>query len=266
MKNKIHERAIVGKNVKIGGNNTISPNVVIEDGVVIGSNNLIGPGVVLLNGTTIGDDNFIHTGVVIGDIPQDLAFKNVESFVNIGNNNRIREYVTIHRGTKENSTTKIGHNNFFMGYTHIAHNCQIGSGVTTVNTAVLGGYVSVGDSAFISASVVVHQFCRIGKLAMVSGLSAVNQDIPPYLICGGRPALVSAVNAVGLKRSGLKPEIRTEIKKAFKLLYFSNLNTSNAISAISKECSSNEIKYFLDFIKSSSRGITSAGSGDDYRF
>ena len=266
MKNKIHERAIISKKSKIGINNTVGPNVVIEDGVTIGSENMIGPGVVLLEGTTIGDNNMIHTGAVIGDVPQDLAFQNVASYVTIGNNNRVREYCTIHRGTKKDTTTIIGDDNFFMGYTHVAHNCTIGNGITTVNTVVLGGYVEVGDLAFISASVVIHQFCRIGRLAMVSGLSAVNQDIPPYLTCGGRPAVAHAVNAVGLKRAGIQPAVRAEVKRAFKLLYHEELSIPNALATIEKECTSNEVRHFVKFIKNSSRGITSYGSGDEYRF
>jgi UDP-N-acetylglucosamine acyltransferase len=261
--NTIHERATVSKKALLGDNNTIGPNVVIEDGVTIGSNNILGPGAVLFKGTTIGDGNFIHTGAVLGDVPQDLAFAGSESFLEIGNNNRIREYCTIHRGTKPGSKTVIKNDTFLMGYTHVAHNCNIGNRVITVNTVVFGGYVEVQDFAFVSASVVVHQFCRIGQYAMVSGLSAVNTDIPPFLTAGGRPAAIIGLNVVGLKRAGFTPDVRKEIKHAFKILYHEGLSRPNAIARIEEECKCAEVNYFIDFIKNSDRGIASAGGKDD---
>lgn len=256
--NKIHDRAIVGKNVEMGEGNVIGPNVVIEDGVRIGSNNKIDPAVVIFAGTTIGDDNRIHTGTVLGDVPQDTAFKDgTPSFLTIGNNNRIREYCTIHRGTKEDTTTTIADDTFLMGYTHVAHNCKIGTGVITVNTAVLGGYVEVEDYAFISASVVIHQFCRVGKYAIVGGDSALNQDVPPFMMAGGRPATVIGLNVVGLKRSGMSPELRSELKKAYKILYRSGLAINNALEQITRQCKGAEIDYLVTFIKNAERGIAS---------
>ena len=264
--NTIHKSAVISKKAGLGSKNVIGPNVVIEAGVTIGSNNIIGPGAVIFKGTLMGDGNRIHAGTVIGDTPQDVAFSGVESFVEIGNNNRIREYCTIHRGTKAHSSTMIGNDNFFMGCTHVAHNCQIGSGIVTVNTAVLGGYVAVDDAAFISASVVIHQYCRIGKYAIISGLSAVNQDIPPFMACGGRPAMVHSINTVGLKRAGIAPAVRSDIKQAFKLLYRSGLSLTNALEKIKKQCKSDEVLYLVVFCKSAARGIASCGEGDDYRF
>jgi UDP-N-acetylglucosamine acyltransferase len=261
--NTIHERATVSKKALLGDNNTIGPNVVIEDGVTIGSNNKIGPGVVIFKGTTIGNGNLIHTGTVLGDIPQDLAFDGSETFLEIGDNNRIREYCTIHRGTKAGSKTVIKNDTFLMGYTHVAHNCNIGNRVITVNTVVFGGYVEVQDYAFVSASVVVHQFSKIGRYAMVSGLSAVNTDIPPFLTAGGRPAQIMGLNVVGLKRAGFTPVVRKEIKHAFKILYHEGLNRPNAIEKIEAECQCAEVKYFVDFIKDSYRGIAGAGGKED---
>ena len=261
--NTIHERAMVGKHANLGCDNTIGPNVIIEDGATLGSNNVIGPGAVIFKGTTLGDGNVVHTGTVIGDIPQDTGFKGGDTFVNIGNGNRIREYCTIHRGTKEGSVTSIGDNTFLMGYTHVAHNCRIGNNVVAVNTSVLGGYVVVENNAFISASVVIHQFCRIGAFAMLSGLTAVNKDVPPYVTCGGRPAVAIALNVIGLRRAVFKPETRAEIKKAFKLLYFSGLNVSQAIEAIQKESRSPEVDCFVEFIKKSERGIISKSHAEE---
>jgi len=262
--NSIHETAIIGKNVEIGNDNTIWPNVIIEDGVSIGSNNSIHPGVVIFKGTTIGDENQIHTGVVLGDIPQDVDFQGDETFCIIGNRNRIREYCTIHRGSKTGTATVIGDDNFLMGYTHVAHNCQIGNGIVTVNTVVLGGYVTVDDKAFISASVVIHQYCRIGSLAMLSGLSAINQDVPPFMTAGGRPASVFAINVVGLRRGGFKPEVRTDIKRAFKILYRSGMSLKNALDEIQNGCISDEVRYLIDFCSKSDRGITSGSQKEQY--
>ncbi len=259
LSNKIDSRAIIGNSVELGDNNIIYPNAYIEDGVVIGSGNIIGPGVVIYKGTVIGDGNKIYAYAVIGDEPQDISYDGAETFVRIGNGNRIREAVTIHRGTKEGTVTVIGNNNFFMGYTHIAHNCKIGNNVVTVNTAVLGGYVEVDDNAFISASVVIHQFCRIGKHVMLSGLSAVNQDVPPYMLCGGRPPLVHTINTVGLRRSGVSPVERKEIKDICKIIFFSGLSLKNALDEVEKKYNSKPAKEIIGFCRSSKRGIVSGG-------
>lgn len=258
--NSIHKSAVIGKNVQIGENNTIWPHVVIEDGVCLGSNNIIYPGVVIFNGTSLGDGNRIHAGAILGDAPQDIGFKGDESFLRIGNRNHIREYCTIHRGTDAGSATVIGDDNFLMGYTHVAHNCRIGNGIVTVNTAVLGGHVRVDDKAFISASVVIHQHCRIGTFAMVSGLSAITQDVPPYVTVGGRPAVAFSINVVGLRRGGFTPDVRTDIKRAYKLLYRSDLSVGNALKEIENECISDQVREFIEFCRLSKRGIIAGGN------
>jgi UDP-N-acetylglucosamine acyltransferase len=256
----IHERAMVSSKAKLGSGNTVGPNAIIEDGVTIGSNNVIGPGVLICNGTAIGNHNHIHAGSIIGNHPQDLSFKGCLSFVRIGNHNTIREYSTIHCGTKENTVTVMGDHCFLMAYSHIAHNCTLGNKVTMVNNATLGGYVVVEEGAFISGMIVVHQFCRIGRLAIIGGLSAVSQDIPPFMMAQGRPATVSGINVVGLRRSDIAPEVRSDIKKAYKLLYRSDLNVTNAIKAIEDQCNSSEVKQLVEFVKNSSRGIAQAGN------
>ncbi len=255
--NKIDSRAILGDNVDLGEDNIIYPNVYIEDGVSIGSGNVIMPNSVIYKGTSIGDGNKIHAGSVLGDLPQDISFQGVESFVKIGNNNVVRECVTINRGTDEGSATVIGNDNFFMGYTHIAHNCDVGDGVISVNGAVIGGHVTIEDYAFLSANIAIHQFCRVGKYSMLGGVSAINQDIPPFMTCGGRPARVNTINVVGLKRAGFKPEVRKEIKLACKILFFSGLNIPNALSKIEQNCSSEEALSIVQFVQGSSRGIVS---------
>ncbi|MCU0723108.1 MAG: acyl-ACP--UDP-N-acetylglucosamine O-acyltransferase, partial [Planctomycetes bacterium] len=195
-------------------------------------------------------------GAVLGHEPQDLAFKNGETFLKVGDRNVFREYTLIHRGTKPGSATVIGNGNMFMGYSHVAHNCRIGDGVTVANTSQLAGYVEVGDRAFVSGGVLVHQFCRIGRLAMISGLSAMNQDVPPFMTAGGRPCAVSGINVVGLRRAGFPPETRDRIKGVFKVLYRSGLLVPEAVKRIREEfagCA--EALELTEFIQASKKGI-----------
>ena len=262
MANTIHPSAIIGKNARLSDGNDIGPGCVIEDGAVLGARNKLWMNVYVGPGTTIGDENQLHMGAVIGHVPQDAAFSGVSTFTKVGHRNTIREYVTIHRGTKEGTTTVVGDENFFMANAHIAHNCQIGNRAVLVNLATLAGYCTVEDEAILSGMVVIHQFTRIGHLAIVSGLSAVNKDVPPYMLCGGRPAVIQGLNAVGLRRAGLSPAIRDDIKQAYKLLYREGLNVPHALEAIEQECHSEEVRALVDFVKSSKRGIC-AGIGSE---
>lgn len=260
----IHPTAILGKNSEIGIGNTIGPYVIIEDGVRIGSHNVIHAGAYLCAGTEIGSHNEIHMHAVIGNAPQDLAYKNEPSLTKIGSYNKIREFVTIHRGTKAGSSTILGDSNFLMAYCHVAHNCVIGNSVIMVNNASLTGYIVVEDGAFLSGMTGFHQFTRIGRLAMVSALSAANKDIPPYMICGGRPAVVLGINVVGLRRAGISAAVRDEIKQAYKLLYRSGLNVSQAVDAIKKSLKGAEVGHLVRFIEASKRGILDgAGDGEE---
>jgi UDP-N-acetylglucosamine acyltransferase len=199
---------------------------------------------------------------VLGHLPQDLAFKGGTTYTKIGSRNTIREYVTVHRGTKEGSSTQIGDDNFLMANAHVAHNCHIGSRAVLANLATLAGYCAVEDGATLSGMVVIHQLTRIGRLAMVSGLSAVNKDVPPYMLCGGRPAVIQGLNVVGMRRAGIGAQAREDIKRAYKLLYRSGLNVSNALEAIERECGSEEVKYLVAFVRASERGVC-AGSGEE---
>ena len=252
---EIHLAAIIGKEVALGAGNTIGPHVIIEDGARIGARNKIMAGAFIARGTTLGDDNVIHMNAVIGHAPQDLAYQGQETFTRIGNKNEIREFVTIHRGTKEGSATEIGDGNFIMAYCHIAHNCHLGSKIIMVNQASLTGHCVVEDMAFLSGMTGFHQFTRIGTLAMVSALTAINKDIPPYVMCGGRPGVAQGINVVGMRRAGIGPEVRTEIKEAFKLLYRSGLNVSQALEAIKGKLKSKEVAHMVAFIEASKRGI-----------
>jgi len=258
--NTVHPSAIIGKGVQIGEGNTIGPGCVIEDGAVLGSRNRLWMNVYVGPGTTIGDDNQLHMGAVLGHLPQDLAFSGAPSFTRIGHRNTIREYVTIHRGTKPDSATVIGDDNFFMANAHVAHNCQVSHKVILVNLASLTGYCVVEDGALLSGMVGLHQFTRIGRLAMVSALSAVNKDVPPYMLCGGRPAVIQGINVVGLRRAGIASAAREDIKRAYKLLYRSELTVPHALEAIQRECHTPEVQALVDFIRVSTRGIC-AGPG-----
>lgn len=261
----VHPTAIIGKNVSMGQGNEIGPNVFIEDNVHLGSNNKIYLGAYIAEGTEIGDNNQIHMQAVIGHAPQDLSYQGAKTKTIIGNNNVIREFTTIHRGTKEGTATTLGNENFLMAYAHVGHNSAVGNKVVLVNNATLGGYCVVEDGAFISGMVVVHQFCRIGKLAIIGGLSAINKDTPPYTISAGRTTVVLGLNVVGLRRAQVPASTRDEIKRAYKLLYQSELNTTHAISEIEKIATTSEVKYFLDFVKQSKRGICPAGSASESR-
>ena len=262
MKSTIHPNAIIGTHVKLGEGNEIGPGCVIEGGAALGSRNKLWMNVYVGPGTTVGDGNEIHMGAVVGHVPQDLAYKGAATYTTIGNRNILREYVTIHRGTKDGTATVIGDDNFLMANAHVAHNCQLGNRIIMVNLASLTGYCMVEDQAFISGIVGFHQFTRVGRLAMISALSAVNKDVPPYMLCGGRPAVIQGVNVVGLRRAGFSAAARDEIKRAYRLLYREGLNVPHALEAIERECQSAEVKHLVEFVRASHRGIC-AGIGEE---
>ncbi|MDP3919810.1 MAG: acyl-ACP--UDP-N-acetylglucosamine O-acyltransferase [Candidatus Omnitrophota bacterium] len=259
----IHPTAIIGKDVQLGEGCQIGSHVIIEDGVKLGQKNTIRAGAYICQGTKMGDQNDVHMHAIIGHAPQDVSFEGEPSYTRIGDRNQIREFVTIHRGTKPESETVIGNDNYLMAYCHIAHNCVVGNRVIMVNQASLTGYCVVEDQAFLSGMTGLHQFTKVGRLSILSALSAVNKDIPPYMMCGGRPAVVLGINAVGLRRAGISSDVRAEIKEAYKLLYRSGLNVSQALEAISENLKSEEVKHLVEFIESSDRGIMDGASSDD---
>ncbi|OGW81432.1 MAG: acyl-[acyl-carrier-protein]--UDP-N-acetylglucosamine O-acyltransferase [Omnitrophica bacterium GWA2_52_8] len=256
----IHPTALIGNKAVLGTGNIIGPHVIVENGAVLGNHNKIGAGAYICAGTILGNENEIHMHSVIGHAPQDLAYSGAESFTKIGDRNQIREFVTIHRGTMAESSTIIGNENYLMAYCHIAHNCTVGNKVIMVNQASLTGHITVEDQAFLSGMTGFHQFTRIGRLAMVSALSAANKDIPPFMTAGGRPAVVLGVNVVGMRRAGIDSKTRDEIKQAYKWLYRSGLNVSQALEIIKKELASPEIKHLISFIEGSKRGIIDGAS------
>jgi len=253
----VHETAIIYPGAKINRNVEIGPYSIIGENVEIGEGSKIGPHVVIDGWSSIGKNNQIFHGASVGMIPQDLKFEGEKSFVNIGDNNIIRENVTIHRGTEEGgSETRIGNNNLIMAYCHVAHDCQLGNNIIMSNAVNLAGHVYIEDNAVIAGLTGVHQFVRVGKMAMIGAHSKVVKDVPPYILVDGRPATVNGINVVGLRRNGIKPDLRREIKRAYKFLYRSNLNITEAIEKMDQELNaSKEIEHFLRFLRNVQRGI-----------
>lgn len=253
---KISPLAYIDPEAKIGENCTIGPFCFIDKGVEIGDNNELMNSVTLLSGTRMGNENLIFPGAVIGAIPQDLKFKGEETTVQIGNGNRIRENVTIHRGTASKGTTIVGSNNLIMENAHIAHDCVFGCNIIMGNSTKLAGEVIVDDQAIISAAVLVHQFTRIGGVSMTQGGTRTGQDIPPYVIAAREPVSYCGINLVGLRRRGFSRELIDNIHDCYRIIYNSNLRVVEALERIKAEIPmSKEIQYIIDFVSSVQRGI-----------
>ena len=250
-----HPTAVISSKAKIAQGVEVGPYAVIEEGVSIAKGVKIYAHAYLTGRAEIGEGTEIHMGAVIGHVPQDWSFKkSIRSTVRIGKNNLIREYVTIHRGSKEGSATIIGDDNFLMAHSHVAHDCQLGNGIILANGALLGGHVSVGDKVFISGNVVVHQFARVGKLAIVGGGARIIKDVPLFMLAKG-DSEVYTINSVGLRRAGYRLEQRQAIKEAFRLLYRSGRNVSQAMEILQQKPKSPEVEELIQFIRESKRGI-----------
>jgi len=257
---QVHPTAIVDKTVELGRGVTVGPYSIIEGRVVIGDETQIGSHVVIKGFTTIGARCRIFQFAVLGEIPQDLKFKGEESHLVIGDNNTIREFATMHRGTEGGGgVTRIGSRNLFMAYTHVAHDCQVGNGVIMSNAATLGGHITVEDHAILGGLSAVHQFCRIGCYAFVGGCSAVHRDVPPYAMAVGNRAKLVGLNLVGLKRCGFTEATLHGLKRAYELLFLSELNQKEAMERIRQEYSQvPEVQHLLKFLETSERGLLPA--------
>jgi len=253
----IHQTALVSAKAEIAAGVEIGPYSIIGDEVVIGAGTRIGPHVVIKGPTRIGDNCTIFQFASIGDVPQDLKFRGERTEVIIGNGNTIREYVTVNRGTKGGgSITAIGDNNLIMAYCHVAHDCRLGNSIIMSNGASLAGHITIEDFAIIGGLVGVQQFVRIGKHAMVGGMSGVPQDVPPFVIAAGERTKLSGINIIGLKRHGFSPELISELKAAYKILFRAGLTTQKAIQRIEEEgLASAEVQYLINFILNSERGV-----------
>jgi UDP-N-acetylglucosamine acyltransferase len=253
---KIHSTALVDPGARIGADVEIGPFSVIGSQVVIGDRTIVQSHIVIEGEVAIGTGNFIGHGAVIGAPPQDLSFSpERKTRVEMGNENVIREYCTIHRGSAEGSATKIGDKNFLMAGAHLGHNCAIGDNVIIANNCLLGGHVRVDDGAFLGGGGVFHQHMRIGRLALTQGASGFSKDIPPFVIAA-EINYVFGVNVIGLRRAGFSGRDRDEIKAAFKLLYMSGLNISQALEkAAAMELGAPAREFFAFVAAAGKRGI-----------
>jgi UDP-N-acetylglucosamine acyltransferase len=247
---EIHSSAEIGKDVQVGPFSTIGRRV------IIGDRTEIGPNVYIEADTVVGADCRIFHGASIGGDPQIAGVRDIVSFVEIGDHTIVREFVTIHRSGNQNKKTMVGKSCLIMAYAHIAHDCVIGNDVVLVNATSLSGHIIVEDGAFISGMIGAHQFVRFGKLSMTGGMSRIVKDILPYSTVEGNPARLIGANAIGLKRAGIAPGVRTGIKNAINFIMHNELNTTQAIKKIKEEIEmSDEINYLVNFVNQSNRGI-----------
>jgi UDP-N-acetylglucosamine acyltransferase len=246
---RVHPDAIVGPGSVVG------EFAIIEQDVTIGARTQLEPYVYVKRWTTMGEDNRVSAGTVLGTDPLDKNFKGARSSLKIGNGNIIREHYTISRGTSPESDTVIGDGNFIMTSGHIAHNCKIGNRTVIASCALVAGYVEVEDEAFISGGVVVHQYSKIGRLAMIAGNTRVNSDVPPFFMYADYNIAAKGLNLVGLKRAGLSAGDIHALKTAYKILYRSGLKLEEALKRIETEVPTEHAKHLVRFIRSSERGI-----------
>jgi UDP-N-acetylglucosamine acyltransferase len=248
----IHPTAIVDACAELDPSVDVGPYVVIDGPVRVGPRTRVLPGAYLTGRTTIGADNVIHPGAVLGHEPQDLAYRGADTGLTIGDGNVFREHCEVHRGTQEGTSTEIGDRNYVMSQAHVAHNCRLGNEVILATGATLGGHVVVEDQAFISGNCVVHQHCRVGRLAIMRGLSRTSRDVPP--ICD-ETHVVRGLNRVGLRRAGFDRERVRALATAFRVLFRSRTNLGLAIARLADEVRTPDVEYLLAFIRSSRRGV-----------
>jgi UDP-N-acetylglucosamine acyltransferase len=257
---KIHPTALVDKKAKLADDIEVGPYAIIGPDVEIGRSTKIAQNAVIENYTTIGENCRIFTGAVVGSIPQDLKYEGAKSFLKIGNNNIIREYVTLNPGTDEGGVTSIGDDNLLMAYSHVAHDCKIGNACIIANSGTLAGHVTLEDKVVIGGLTAIHQFVRVGKIAILGGCSKVVQDVPPFSTCDGHPTRVYGLNIVGLRRSDISKEAQLSLRKSFKILFHSGLSFKSALEKIREELGQcGEVDYLLDFIRTSKRGVCRGG-------
>ena len=253
---KIHPTALVDPMARLGDGVTVGPYSIIDSNVVIGDGTIIGAHCVITGHTVLGKKNRVFTGAVLGSEPQDVKYNGEETYLEIGDENIIREYVTINPGTGEGSKTVIGNDNWIMIQAHVGHNCVIHNHAKLANGVMLGGHAVIENSATVGGGTPVHQFVRIGQHAMVGGGFRVVQDVVPYMMAGGEPLRIYGVNQVGLERSRVSKNTIETLKKAHKVIFRNNLTAKEAIQALTNEFPpSEEIKRLIEFLSTSSRGI-----------
>lgn len=247
----VHAKAELAEDVKVGPFSVIGPGVQIDAGTEIG------PHVVINGPTSIGKENIIYQFASIGENPQDKKYSNEITRLEIGDRNVIREFCTMHRGTlQDQGVTTVGNDNLFMAYTHVAHDCVIGDFVIMANGASIAGHVHLGDHAILGGFTLVHQFTKIGEYSFSAMGSAITQDIPPYVMVGGRPTRPHGINSVGMERNGKSPEVIRQIRQAYKILYKNNLRLEDAIEEMEGMAGeSNELSNMVSFLRNVTRGI-----------
>jgi UDP-N-acetylglucosamine acyltransferase len=257
----IHPSAVIHSGASLADDVTVGPFCVIGDDVQIAAGTVLEHNVIVEPGSRIGKNCHVWPGAVIGGPPQDHKYKGERSLVILGDNNIIREYVTLHRAVGEGEATRIGSDNMLMAYAHVGHNCEIGSNNIFSSYVGLSGHVSVEDNVVLGGMVGIHQFSRIGKMAMLGGFGKVNQDIPPFMLADGNPMRVVEINKIGLRRHGVPPNVRSIIRQAYKILYRSNANLSQALARIEDELeTSEELQYLVQFLRGTQGGVGGRGN------
>ncbi len=257
----VHPSASIAETARVASTARLGPGVVvgeysiIEDDVEIGARCRIEPHVVIKRWTSLGTDNEVSTGAVLGTDPLDKAFGGEQSYLRIGDGNKIREHFTISRGTAPESETVIGNGNFIMTSGHIAHNCRIGDNAVIASGALISGYVEIEDRAFVSGNIAVQQYLRIGEVAMVGGMTRVNQDVTPYLTHVGPTMAVHGLNLVGLRRAGLDAGDIDRIRRAYRILFRSDLPLAEALARVESQLDGPHVRHMVEFIRASKKGV-----------
>jgi UDP-N-acetylglucosamine acyltransferase len=253
----IHPTAVIHPGAQIGKGCEIGPYCVIGEHVAIGEKCKLHSHIVIDGHTKLGRENEIFPFASIGLKTQDLKWKGGVTRTHIGDGNTFREYVTIHSATGDGEVTRVGSHNHILAYCHVAHNCTLGDRIIMSNVATLAGHVTVEDHAVIGGLAAVHQFCRIGKMAMIGGCSKVVQDVPPFMIADGNPAETRTINKVGMERNGVSEKAQTALRQAYKVLFREGLTIPNALVKIEKKFSTlPEILHLINFVRASERGIS----------
>jgi len=252
----VHATAIVDPSAQLADDVSVGPYTVIGPNVRIGPGTRIGPHVLIERNTTLGADCRIHNGAVLGSDPQDLKFGGEETYLVVGDRTTVREYATLNRGTAAHGKTVVGSDCLLMSYAHVAHDCIVGDHVIVSNAVNMGGHVTIGDWAIVGGLTAIHQFVRVGQHAFVGGAARVQKDVPPYVKAAGSPLALYGLNSVGLQRRGFPDAVRSELKKAYRLVFNSSYNVSQAIARARAELAVGpEVETFLSFIEQSERGV-----------
>lgn len=250
----IHSSAIIHPKAELDSTVRVGPYAVIDEGVRLGSHCIVGPHVYLTGNSVIGEHNQFFAGCVIGEAPQDLKYRGAPTALSVGAHNVFREHVTVHRSARTGEETAVGSHNFLMAHCHVGHNCRVGDHVIIANGALLGGHVTLDDRAFISGNCLVHQFVRVGTLALMQGGAGISKDLPPYTVARGNNG-ICGLNTVGLRRAGFTPAQRLELKQLYRALFRAGVNLHAALAEAQKQFSSSTASVMLDFLTRSNRGV-----------